>query len=93
MGALLAGALAKSFGTIKSQRAGNGKQSGYVAGMVLIFDGGVLPEKPGKALTRRQPELQAEGEEGDGSDPAEPKRNKPQQALRQRPRVLRLAHQ
>jgi hypothetical protein len=45
------------------------------------------------SLFRREPQPKAIGHNGHAADPAEPKRYEPQQALRQRQRILLLGHQ
>jgi hypothetical protein len=59
----------------------------------LIFGRDRSPECGPKTSLRRNPQPQAKGYDGDGADPAEPKRYKPQQALRQRRRLWLLRHQ
>jgi hypothetical protein len=46
-----------------------------------------------KASLGREPQPQAESDDRDRADPAEPKRGKPQQALLERPRSLFIRHQ
>ena len=46
-----------------------------------------------KSSLRRQPQLQQEGQQGDGSDADKPEQNEPQQALQQWPRCRLWRHQ
>jgi hypothetical protein len=46
-----------------------------------------------EASPRHQPQPQAEGHDGHGADADEPKGSEPQQALRQRSRILLIRHQ
>jgi hypothetical protein len=76
-------------GTIKSQAARDGKQSGYVVGSLSIFSGYGSASSDQKASLRRDPEPHGIRHEGDGADPAKPKGDKPQKALFKRQRILR----
>jgi hypothetical protein len=67
---------------IKSQGRREGKQSGYPTGMLSVFGNGA------EASARHQPQPQGEGHDGYAADAAKPKGSEPQQALRQRSRIL-----
>src|SRR6266481_6706711 len=66
----------------------DGKQSRYPAGMLSILASYRLLREGPESSLRRQPQPQAIGQGGHGADPAEPKYEEPDQALRQRLRFL-----
>jgi hypothetical protein len=65
-----------------------GERGRSLARMLAIF----VREYP-KASLRREPQPQAIGHDGHGADTSEPKYGEPQQALRQRSRLLLSWHQ